>query len=77
MSISRKMKREADIQVRRTFRAAIKEQSVLKEFQERFKKGVEVGHNAATQQLLDVLKWDGILTDNLFDHYKELTRWRT
>ena len=49
MTITRKVKREAMIQARKTFRSAIKDTVILNEYQKRFQDGYESGYAQAIQ----------------------------
>ena len=50
MGISRKVRREMQMQARKAFRSAIKEEVVLMEYQKRFRDGFDVGYQQAQKE---------------------------
>ena len=53
MGVSRKIRREMQIQARKAFRSAIKDEAVLVEYQKRFKDGYEAGYAQAKTELTE------------------------
>ena len=53
MSISRKVRREMQMQARKAFRSAIKEEAMLVEYQKRFRDGFDVGYKQAIKELTE------------------------
>ena len=53
MGISRKVLREMQMQARKAFRSAIKEEAVLMEYQKRFRDGFDVGYKQAVKELTE------------------------
>ena len=53
MRVSRKIRREMKTQARKTFRAAIREQVVLDEYNKRFRDGFDVGYKQAVKELTE------------------------
>lgn len=50
MGISRKVQREMQMQARKAFRSAIKDEAVLMEYQKRFRDGFDVGYAQAQKE---------------------------
>ena len=75
MSLSRKLKRQQAIDERKIVQKELKNQAMHNEWVKQRDIGFKVGAQASVASVLNLLKADGVLTEEQYQTYVETTKW--